>query len=50
VEVLVKQEFWENGTQRHRAGEIMRVTAEYLALYGVFLQRLHETKTVEKRR
>ena len=50
MDVLVKQEFWEGGVVRHRAGEVMKVTPEYLALYGVFLQRINPPKTVEKRK
>lgn len=49
MEVLVVQEFWEEGIRRRRAGEVLQVTPEYWDLYKPFLKPLKERKSVEKR-
>jgi hypothetical protein len=48
VKVLVVQEFWAGGVERHRAGEVMDVSVEFFELYRPFLKELKPRKTVEK--
>jgi hypothetical protein len=48
VQVLVIHEFWKDGTERHRAGEIMTVTPEFFELYRTFLKEVKPRREVTK--